>query len=174
MTPTSFTSILFGRSTAMKWMHFNAAELYRKRNQLISNMTIGTSALASAAGVASLYFDTRSVFLAAVGANIALTVISTASRYLQYSEKCEKHTGVVNSLGNITRKISRELAFMEGSKELSRDRLETIAKAYDGIIQNSPVIPNPIIKQFKVQFSTIDERHLPDIVLMSKDSLEKL
>lgn len=173
-TPAEFVSSLFGKTSAMKWMHFQSSEVFRKKNNFISNLTIGTSALASAAGVASIYFDTKQVFLAAVGANIALTVISTASRYLQYGEKCEKHTGAVNNLGNITRKIMRELAFQVEGKGISKDRVEVIGKAYDGILQNSPAIPAYVIKQFNLQFPTLDTTQLPDIILMSRNSLEKV
>ena len=145
------------KASCFRWLYSRSEKKYKYRYYLFSIPVIILSTLTGAAnvGMDSFVNDTnRSMVSAAVGGvNIFAGILSTLQNFLQVAELMESHRSASVSWSKLGRNISIELALDKTKHRAKCNDFLTICRAeYDRLIEQSPMIDDDIISQFKKKF----------------------
>jgi hypothetical protein len=117
-----------------------------KENQKVSNLVIG-------------------------GISIIAGILSTVSNFLRYAPSMEAHRIASLSWGKLNRAISVELALDRNDRKDSMDFLKVCRAEIDRLIEQSPSIPEPVLKRFETQFKEPLQRKLEGQAVISKPDI---
>jgi hypothetical protein len=148
------------KATCYRWLHSRSEKRYRARNYLFTIPVIILSTLTGTANFAMDSFvpeDNKQIAMAAVGAtNIFAGILSTLQNFLRYAELMESHRASEVQWSKFGRNIAVELALDPKRRKPANDFLKISRAEYDRLIEQSPTIDDPIIKQFKASFKNTD------------------
>ena len=148
------------KASCFRWLHSRSEKKYRFRYYLYSIPVIILSTLTGAANVGlSSYVpeSKQSTAQAIVGCvNIFAGIISTLQNFLKVVEFMESHRSAGVSWSKLGRNISIELAIDPNRRQNCHDFLNICRAEYDRLIEQSPLITDDIIKQFKKRFKSYD------------------
>ena len=88
--------------------------------------------------------------------NIIAGIISTLQNFLRYAELTESHRSVGVSWSKLGRDIAVELALDPPRRKPAGDFLNVCRAEYDRLIEQSPLIDDSILKQFRDTFHDTD------------------
>ena len=171
------------KATCYRWLHSRSEKSYRTKNY---SFTIPVIILSTLTGTANFAMDSfvpeshKQIAMACVGGvNIFAGILSTLQNFLRYAELMESHRLCEVQWSKFGRNIAVELALDPKRRKPANDFLKVCRAEYDRLIEQSPPIDDPIIKQFKTNFKSIDIRK-PDICnglhkckIFEKDEIEK-
>ena len=171
------------KATCYRWLHSRSEKSYRTKNYSFTIPVIILSTLTGTANFAMDSFvpeDHKQIAMACVGGvNIFAGILSTLQNFLRYAELMESHRLCEVQWSKFGRNIAVELALDPKRRKPANDFLKVCRAEYDRLIEQSPPIDDPIIKQFKTNFKSIDIRK-PDICnglhkckIFEKDEIEK-
>jgi len=145
------------RSACYRWLHDEAEKKYSRLNMILTIPVIVLSTLTGTAnfGLGSTVpasFQTVAQ-LGIGGVSLFTGIISTVANYLRYAQRMEAHRGAAISWGKLYRKISVELALARPLREKCMDFILVTRSEMDRLIEQSPTIPDDILKKFKTQFT---------------------
>ena len=154
------------KASCFRWLHSRSEKSYRIKNY---SFTIPVIILSTLTGTANFAMDTfvpqekKKLAMAAVGSvNIFAGILSTLQNFLRYAELMESHRLSEVSWSKFGRDIEIELAIDPNRRKPALDFLKICRAEYDRLIEQSPLIDDVIIKQFKCIFKAADLRK-PDI-----------
>ena len=154
------------KATCFRWLHSRSEKAYRFRNY---SFTIPVIILSTLTGTANFAMDSfvpeenKQIAMACVGGvNIFAGILSTLQNFLRYAELMESHRSCEVQWSKFGRNIAVELALDPKRRKPADDFLKVCRSEYDRLIEQSPPIDDPIIKQFKNNFKGNDIRK-PDI-----------
>jgi len=154
------------KATCFRWLHSRSGKAYRRRNY---SFTIPVIILSTLTGTANFAMDSfvpdehKQIAMACVGGvNIFAGILSTLQNFLRYAELMESHRLCEIQWSKFGRNIAVELALDPKRRKPANDFLKVSRAEYDRLIEQSPPIDDPILKQFKKNFKDIDIRK-PDI-----------
>ena len=153
-------------STCYKWLHNASFRKYKKLNHNYSIPIIVMSTITGALGLGlnSLfpieYVNTATNILAAV--NIITGIVTTLQNLFKYAQCSESHLNAGSGWAKLQRSISTELRIEKVYRKDAESFLKVCRSEYDRLLEQSPIIPQDIIKDFT---STIIRQDLiiPDI-----------
>ena len=144
------------RAACYRWLHDEAEKKYSRLNMILTIPVIVLSTLTGTAnfGLGSTVpasFQTVAQ-LGIGGVSLFTGIISTIANYLRYAQRMEAHRGSAISWGKLYRKISVELALARPLREKCMDYLRVSRSEMDRLTEQSPSIPDDILKKFKNEF----------------------
>lgn len=148
------------KSSCYRWLHNRCEKKYRRKYFAFSIPVIILSTLSGAASVGlSSYVpqDKQEMGQAIVGGvNIFAGIISTLQNFFKFAEQNEAHRSSGVAWSKLGRNISIELAIDPHRRSNCHDFLSICRAEYDRLIEQSPLIGDDIIAQFKSKFKAYD------------------
>jgi len=158
------------KASCYRWMHDKASQSLGKSNQ---NMMIPVIILSTLSGAAN--FSLNTIFgegsssaktiatLGIGGISIITGIISTLANFFRYAQLSESHSGAAILWAKFARLIVIELALHPNERTDAYTFLKMFRVELDRLIEQSPVIPEFIIKRFQKEFDTKLDVKRPDI-----------
>lgn len=148
------------KASCYRWLHNRAEKKYRKRYYCFSIPVIILSTLTGAANVGLKSYvpeETQSTAQAIVGSiNIFAGILGTLQNFLKVAEIMESHRAAGVSWSKLGRNICIELAIDPARRTNCHDFLAICRAEYDRLIEQSPMLTDDIIAQFKSKFKNYD------------------
>ena len=146
------------KASCYRWLHNRCEKKYRKRYYSFSIPVIVLSTLTGAAnmGISEFIDESDKSMVQAIigGVNIFAGIIGTLQNFLKVAEIMESHRAVGVAWSKLGRNISIELALDPRRRSPAGDFLKLSRAEYDRLIENSPMIDDNILNQFKKKFKS--------------------
>jgi hypothetical protein len=153
-----------------RWLHDRSEKIYHKKNL---TMTIPVIILSTLTGSANIGLDTffsegeqaaKRYATIGIGAlSLFAGMITTLGNFFRFAQLSEAHRVASISWGKFQRLIAVELAIHPNERMDCMDFLKICRAELDRLIEQSPQIPDSILKQFEQKFGTIRDIKKPDI-----------
>lgn len=133
--------------------HFQAAEVYEKRNLLLGIPVVVLSAITGTA-VFTAGGDTVLLARVAVGlCSVAAAVLAGLQTFLRYSELALKHKAAAIKYGALRRELEEALATYSAEAPFRADFMSDIRRRWDSLDDESPVVTkkiyDPVAREFR-------------------------
>jgi hypothetical protein len=156
------------RAACYRWMHEKTGRLYHTRDQSLMFPVIILSTIAGAANFAMNSISQNPtiqnyVQLGLGGLSIATGILTTIANRLGYASSSEAHRGASISWGKFNRLIVIELALHPDERMDSFAFMKMFRIELDRLIEQSPSIPELIIRKFIFEFKELTDVKKPDI-----------
>ena len=158
------------KSQCYRWMHDKSSQELGKYNQHMMIPVIILSTLSGAGNFAlnTIFPDPTSssktvATLAIGGISIITGIISTLANFFRYAQLSESHSVAAISWAKFARLIIIELALHPNERTDAFTFLKMFRVELDRLIEQSPIIPEFIIKRFQKEFDTKLDVKRPDI-----------
>lgn len=178
MSTSSWTSVqeqLLGewceKAAGYRWLHERSMKYYKTLYYAISLPVIILSTLTGTAnfgvGGAKSGSDKEDGFMSNIpmiigSVNLFCGILGTIQNFLRFAECFQAHTNSSIQWSKFYRNISVELAIAPEDRQDVHDFLQICRAEYDRLIEQSPIVPDRIINQFKLSFKDM-EISVPDI-----------
>ena len=152
-----------------RWLHARTEKRYSSYNMGITIPVIVLSTLTGTAnfGMGSFFgSDTKNAqtaTLAVGGISLIAGLLTTLNNFLRFAQQSESNRVASISWGKFQRLLAIELAIAPTERIDARDFLKVCRNELDRLIEQSPLIPDPIIEDFQRKFGTIKNLRKPDI-----------
>jgi len=157
-------------ASCYRWLHDRAEKKFYRLNLLISIPVIVLSTLTGAANFAVGSFippdatAAKSYVGAGLGSvSIFAGILTTLGNFFQYAQKSESNRVASIAWGKFQRLLAVELAINPMDRIEAMDFLKICRQDLDRLIEQSPQIPDDIIKAFEVEFKDTPKLKVPDI-----------
>lgn len=148
------------KASCYRWLYNRAEKKYRRRYYLFSIPVIVLSTLTGACNVGlSSYVpedDQQTAQAIVGGVNIFAGILGTLQTFLGVAEQMEASRSASVSWSKLGRNVSIELAIDPSRRTNCHDFLSVCRAEYDRLIEQSPIISDDIIAQFKSKFKNYD------------------
>jgi hypothetical protein len=149
-----------------KWMHEKAHHKYRKINYAFAIPIIVLSTLTGTAniGVTTLV-PPSSLDLANVGiglVSIFTGIVGTLQSFFRYPQLSEAHLNAYTGWSRLQRLILTELNLERKARRNAGDFLKICRNEYERLMEQSPLIPPDVTKEFIEKFGNIKDLLVPD------------
>lgn len=152
-----------------RWLHDRSEKIYHKKNL---TMTIPVIILSTLTGSANIGLDTffggddaakRFATIGIGGISLVAGMLTTLGNFFRFAQLSESHRVASISWGKFQRLIAVELAIHPNERMDCMDFLKICRAELDRLIEQSPQIPDSVLKQFEEKFGTIRDIKKPDI-----------
>jgi len=144
------------KASCYRWLHDKCERKYRYRYYKFSIPVIILSTLTGTAnfGMDSYINEENKATATAIvgGLNLFAGILSTLQNFLKVAELMESHRMSSVAWSKLGRNISIELALDPDRRQPQGDFLKISRAEYDRLIEQSPMIDDNIITQFKKKF----------------------
>jgi hypothetical protein len=154
-----------------RWLHDRCEKKYSKLNMGITIPVIILSTLTGTANFALDGFipadnqDMKKYAQAGIGAvSIFAGILTTLGNFLRYAQGSESHRVAGIAWGKFQRQIAVELAIHPNERLDSMDFLKICRAELDRLIEQSPAIPDDVIREFMSEFKDKKDIKKPEIV----------
>ena len=147
------------KAMCYRWLHSKANTMYSTLNAWYTIPVIIISTLTGTANFAQerVPFEYQNFFVMIVGGfNILAGIITTVQQFLKITQLNESHRVSSIAWDKFYRNIKIELAKHPSERIDPKQMLKMSKEEFDRLIETSPTIPEKIVSQFKVNFSTQD------------------
>jgi len=156
------------RAACYRWMHEKTGRMYQTRDQSLMFPVIILSTIGGAANFAMNSISQNPtiqtyVQLGLGGLSIATGILTTIANRLGYASASEAHRGASISWGKFNRLIVIELALHPDERMDAFVFMKMFRIELDRLIEQSPSIPELIIKRFIYEFKEFTDVKKPDI-----------
>jgi len=158
------------KASCYRWMHDKASQELGRYNQ---NMMIPVIILSTLSGAANFSLNTifgdgssnaKTIATLGIGSISIITgIISTLANFFRYAQLSESHSGAAISWAKFARLIIIELALHPNERNDAYTFLKMFRVELDRLIEQSPPIPEFIIKRFQKEFDNKLDVKRPDI-----------
>ena len=141
------------KAQCYRWLHSHAERKYRKGNfcftipVIIMSTLTGTANFAVESYIPKENQDLAKMIIGSV--NIFAGILSTLQNFLKYAECNESHRNANIAWSKFSRNIKIELSLKRTRRKEASDFLKIYRADYDRLIEQSPLIPEETLKQFK-------------------------
>ena len=154
------------QSACYRWMHYKAYEKYKRMSMGFTLPIIVISTMTGTANFAQETFPDTWKTLAPVvigGLNLFAAIMTTILQFLKVNELLESHRVSSIQYGKLSRHIRLQLTLPVYERTHSGDTIvESCWAEYDRMIEQSPPVPNDIIKLFEKVFPDSSEITKPN------------
>lgn len=144
------------KAICYRWMHDRCHKYYTYKNRYIAIPVIILSTLSGAASIGSggIFVGGLAEYsnLIIGGVSIFTGIISTIGNYLRYAELSELHRVAAINWSKLQRNIATELALAPAIRTPAADFMLVARSDMDRLMEQSPIIHDKIIIQFKERF----------------------
>jgi hypothetical protein len=148
------------KASCYRWLYGRSEKKYRRRYYSFSIPVIILSTLTGAANVGlSSYIPENSQQMAqgiVGGINLFAGILGTLQNFLQVAEQMESSRSSSVAWSKLGRNITIELALDPSRRSKASDFLTICRAEYDRLIEQSPLISDDIIGNFKSRFKAYD------------------
>ena len=154
-----------------RWLHDRCEKKYSRLNM---GITIPVIILSTLTGTANFALDgfippgdenAKKYAQAGIGAvSIFAGILTTLGNFLRFAQGSESHRVAGISWGKFQRQIAVELAIHPNERIDAMDFLKICRAEMDRLIEQSPAIPDDIIREFHVEFKSKPDIKKPEIV----------
>ncbi len=157
------------QAVCYRWMHEKTERIYHSKDMSFAFPVI---ILSTITGAANFALDSvienpehkKYAQLGLGGLSILTGIISTIATRLGYASGSEAHRGAALLWGKFQRIIAIELSLHPDERSDCMTLLKTCRSELDRLIEQSPTIPDDIIKACQKEFEKYPTVHKPDIV----------
>ena len=157
-------------ASCYRWLHDRTEKKYYRLNLGISIPVIILSTLTGAANfaVGSFIPPGETAVQGYVGAGLGAVsifagILTTLGNFFQYAQKSESNRVASIAWGKFQRLLMVELAINPMDRIEAMDFLQICRQDLDRLIEQSPQVPDDIIKAFEIVFKDIPNLKVPDI-----------
>lgn len=157
-------------ASCYRWMHDKCEKRYSGYNMSLSIPVIILSTLTGTANFAIDSFvppgdDSLKKYVQAGigGISIFAGILTTLGNFLRFAQLSEAHRVASISWGKLQRQIAVELRIHPNDRLDCLDFLKISRAELDRLIEQSPAIPDPVIKEFENEFKDLPSLVRPDI-----------
>ena len=153
-----------------RWLNDRAEKIYTRSNM---GITIPVIILSTLTGTANFAIDSfvpgddlslKKYVSAGIGAiSIFAGILTTLGNFFQYAQKSEAHRVAGIAWGKFQRMLTVELAIHPNERIEAMDFLKICRQDLDRLIEQSPQIPDTVVKAFEREFKDIPDLKKPDI-----------
>lgn len=144
------------KASCFRWLHSRAEKKYRQRYYAFAIPVIILSTLTGFANVGLSEFISpgKAPLASAVigGVNLLAGILSTLQSFLKVAETMEAHRASGVAWSKLGRNISIELSLDPERRSVATDFLAASRSEYDRLTEQSPPIPDNIIRLFRSRF----------------------
>jgi len=144
------------KASCWRWLYGRAEKKYRYKYYMFSIPVIILSTLTGTAnfGMDSYVPENSKQFATAVvgGLNLFAGLLSTLQNFLKVAEGMESARNSCVSWGKLQRSIQIELSLDTKRRQNSHDFLKICRSEYDRLTEQSPIVDDDIIDEFKKKF----------------------
>jgi len=144
------------KASCWRWLYGRAEKKYRYKYYMFSIPVIILSTLTGTAnfGMDSYVPENSKQFATAVvgGLNLFAGLLSTLQNFLKVAEGMESARNSCVSWGKLQRSIQIELSLDTKRRQNSHDFLKICRSEYDRLTEQSPIVDDDIIAEFKKKF----------------------
>ena len=144
------------KAQCYRWLHSHAERKYRKGNfyftipVIIMSTLTGTANFAVESYIDKTHQDIAKMIIGSV--NILAGILSTLQNFLKYAECNESHRNAGISWSKFGRNIKIELSLQRMRRKNASDFLKIYRAEYNRLIEQSPLIPDESLSQFKQHY----------------------
>lgn len=139
-----------------RYMNHRAYILYKNKSMNYTLPIIVISTITGTANFAQQTFPESIRYMVPVGIgafNIVTAIMTTIMQFLKINELMEGHRAAAVHYGKLSRTIRLQLALpREQRSENGLEFVEKCRQEYDRLIEQSPIVPMNIVKQFEKDF----------------------
>ena len=152
-----------------RWMHDRCEKIMARSNKCITTPVIILSTLTGSANfiVSSLTGDNaemgKMAQIAIGGVSIFTAILQTLGNDYRFAQQSEAHRVASIAWGKFQRQLAVELALHPKERIDCMDFLKICRAELDRLIEQSPPIPDKVIKAFEEEFKGIPDLKKPDI-----------
>ena len=156
-------------ASCYRWLHTRTESLYARYNMGISIPVIILSTLTGTVnvGLGSIVGDDKEsqkyANLAVGGVSIVAGILSTLGNFFKFAQLTEANKTAGLAWGKFQRLAAIEMALHPTDRLDSIEFIKMCRNELDRLIEQSPPIPEKIIREFEYQFGTIENLNKPDI-----------
>jgi hypothetical protein len=150
------------KAACYRWMHEQTSKLYKGRDRYFNIPNIILSGVTAGANFAlnSIVGDDKEMMrwaqLGLGGASLVTGLIQTLMNFYSYAKESEAHRVAGISWGKFNRLLCIEMRLHPDERMDSFNFLKMFRVELDRLIEQSPIIPDNIIKDFKKMFDKVD------------------
>ncbi len=152
-----------------RWMHDRCEKIMAKKNMMITVPVIILSTLTGSANfiTSSLVGDdaqlSKYTQIGIGGVSIFTGILTTLGNFFRYAQNSEANRVASIAWGKFQRQLAVELALHPKDRIDCMDFLKICRAELDRMIEQSPPIPDIVIKAFELEFQNIPDLKRPDI-----------
>lgn len=152
-----------------RWLHDKCEKHYSKSNMFITVPVIILSTLTGTAsvGLSGLVGDDPTVQkyaqVAIGGVSLLAGILTTLGNFFRYAQLSESNRVAGISWGKFQRQIAVELSLHPNDRLDSMDFIKICRAELDRLIEQSPAVPDEIIRMFLLEFKDLPDLKRPDI-----------
>jgi hypothetical protein len=151
-----------------RWLHDRTEKLFSSKNSAITIPVIILSTLTGTANFALGSFITeepqKTYAQAGIGAvSIFAGILSTLGTFFKFAQNSEANRVASIAWGKFQRLLAVELAINPDDRIEAMDFLKICRNDLDRLIEQSPPIPDVVIKEFEEEFKDMPNLKRPDI-----------
>jgi len=151
-----------------RWLHDRTEKLYSSKNTAITIPVIVLSTLTGTANFALGSFITdpgqKTYAQAGIGAvSIFAGILSTLGTFFKFAQNSEANRVASIAWGKFQRLLAVELAINPDDRIEAMDFLKICRNDLDRLIEQSPPIPDVVVKDFEEEFKDMPNLKRPDI-----------
>lgn len=156
-------------SACYRWMHDRCEKISARSNMSITVPVIVLSTLTGSANfiMGGIVGDNKQlgtyVQIGIGGVSIFTGILTTLGNFFRYAQASESHRVSGIAWGKFQRQIAVELALHPRDRLDSMDFLKICRSELDRLIEQSPPIPDSVIKAFEREFQELKNLKKPDI-----------
>jgi hypothetical protein len=160
------------KALCYRWLHQKAQSNYQKYHHyyiipiIILSTVTGTANFGLNSFVPPGYETIASMSIG--GLNLFTGLLTTLLNFFRYAELKQSHENAVNLWHKYHRAISTEIA-LEPTKRQEPNKFFSWCKVeYEKIIENSPMIPENVVKQFRKRYKAVIKQriiNLPEVIV---------
>lgn len=155
------------RANCYRWMHNKCQTIYEKYNFYLTVPSIVVSALAGSATIASsALFPAQYQQLAStcIGlATLATGVLTSINQYMKTAQYAESHRATSLSYGKLHTIVASELSMRRDQRLNALEFIKVIRGEQDRLQDNSPIVLDSVISQFRREFKDKTDLEKPEI-----------
>lgn len=144
------------KAQCYRWLHGHAERKYRRGNFYFTIPVIIMSTLTGTANFAVESYipkENQDIAKIAIGSvNILAGILSTLQNFLKYAEFNEAHRNSGIAWSKFSRNIKIELSLHRPRRKNASDFLKIYRAEYNRLIEQSPLIPEETLKEFRLHF----------------------
>lgn len=145
-----------------KWLHEKAHVKFDKIYTYMNIPIIIISTITGTANFAQGKIDDpvqRDLVAMLIGAlSIFTGIIATASSFFKIAERKESHSNCAKLWDKFHRNVQVEMVKPPSQRMAKKTMMELTKKEYDRYVENSPLIPEDVIKEFSTIFNGIEAK----------------
>lgn len=152
------------KAQSLGWLHKQSESYYSKRTVIIDLPVIVLSTLngAVSVGSSSLFGDSGFASVGVGAVALVTAILSTIGSYFSWARRAEGHRIASLNYLKLYRFLNIEMSLPREERMRPKDLLKYVKTEYDRLAEISPLVPPPIINDFRKRFRELQGVAFPE------------